>query len=342
MIIEEAGGGGRSLELRGRALPFRGVTFGTRMRQVSTWYPGSSVATMHVLGAEEPQTEMNGRWSDRYIRSFIFALGFDLDGVEDVVKVFQDWAFTGQELRVQWGPQVRTGVIESFEPSYDEEADVQWSITFAWHSRDDAQRDRAFVESQPRAQPTESALSALEEDVANVPPRAARSYVERVRGQIEAIRGVTSSYVATIRRSSINPSLPGPISNTIVRARAIAAEVESMLDDGAVPLVEVVVSSHVRDRLRGDLRRRNVARSAFRLRAESDAESLKARRRSAPVERKVVQIREGQTLRSLSMDAYGTSDEWSRIATANGWTSSIVPAGTMVLIPQLSDVFGDC
>jgi hypothetical protein len=43
-----------------------------------------------------------------------------------------------------------------------------------------------------------------------------------------------------------------------------------------------------------------------------------------------------QDLRDLAQRWYGSPDDWNEIRTFNNFSSSVVPAGTVVFIPALS------
>ena len=66
-IIREITGLQRVLELQGRAMPYRGLKVGGDMRAEVTWYPGSPVGSLQILGPKEGETTIHGTWKDRFI-----------------------------------------------------------------------------------------------------------------------------------------------------------------------------------------------------------------------------------------------------------------------------------
>lgn len=329
----------RFVALEGRALPFRGVSFGTTMRKEVTWYAGSNVGTMQVLGIEEPNTDMEGKWSDRYLAGQVSVGGFpEVVLAADLVAIFEELAEQGANLRVQWGPKVRNGIIESFEPVYERQEDVQWSISFAWFGRDDAEVTRAFTESQPDQEPALSAMNELDEVAADEPSQSSRSYISRVRESVTSIRGSTTAYINAVKRVAQTPNPPlGPLNDIITAARQIGEDVKGLLLGTAEPIDEMVLSDRAEDRLLGDLSRREVSNRASILGAETGRTARKLEKKVRPRGRTIVEVREGQTLRDLAMKFYGSSDDWTRIALANGLTRSVVEPGTRLVVPDASD-----
>ena len=342
LLIEEVDGD-RFVALSGRALPFRGVNFGTLMRKEVTWYAGSNVGTMQVLGLEEPNTDIEGMWSDRYLAGQVSVGGFpEVVLASDLVAIFKEIAGRGSRLRVQWGPEVRNGIIESFDPTYERQEDVAWSISFAWFGRDDAEVTRAFTPSEPDQEPALSAMNELDEVAADEPSRASRSYLSTVRSQVTSIRGSTTSYINAVKRVALSPNPPlGPLNEVITAARQIGEDVKSLVSNASEPIDESILSERAEDRLLGDLARRNVSRSAVGVRSETGTVARRLEKKVRPRGRTIIEVREGQTLRRLAMEFYGSSDDWSRIALANGLTRSVVEPGTLLVIPDVSDPVQD-
>lgn len=63
-VIEERTGEKRIVVLRGRSLPFQGVTYALEQRVDINFFPGNPVATSQILGPTFEPLEIKGRWSD--------------------------------------------------------------------------------------------------------------------------------------------------------------------------------------------------------------------------------------------------------------------------------------
>lgn len=168
--IYQLTGDKKVLMLRGRALPYRPLTFSGTMRADVTYYPGNPEPTVQMLGASEEETTITGMWKDRFIGDgqehavlFTQVLGpaaFDsfvpssdpriipglvtfrpartvLTTAADIVKVVDEIRRTGQLVRVSWDEFVREGFITKFEQTWDRKQDVAWSITFRFLNQGD-------------------------------------------------------------------------------------------------------------------------------------------------------------------------------------------------------------
>jgi hypothetical protein len=166
--IAETTGDARVLTLRGRSLPYRGVSWGQEQRVEIKYFPGNPVAQAQVLGPTWTDTTIRGMWKDTFLynddskatlvnfpaiasagrpnstdfadvggRSF--ASGGSVPGlvgearrartVRDAMFMMQR---AGQLLRVEWGSMVRFGFIADFQADHDREEDIRWEVTFKW------------------------------------------------------------------------------------------------------------------------------------------------------------------------------------------------------------------
>jgi len=166
-IIRELTGDKREFRLAGRALPYPPFTLSGKQRNSLTWYAGSPEGTIQMLGAEEEQTTINGKWKDRFLRRVEDlspdeqrAAGFDraargvagtsepaagqygepgaqingqpINNIRELAEEFDDVRRKGQILEVSWVNQVRQGILERFRQSWFVAQEVEWEMTFTW------------------------------------------------------------------------------------------------------------------------------------------------------------------------------------------------------------------
>lgn len=202
--IEELGGQRRVIVLQGRALPYPPIALGVRQRVVTTWLPGYSRATATVLGAEDDNTSLNGRWKDKYLMkpaapppvgaagaavsgalqavtavSGALTGGFGESGdftapmtssgepvasLQDAVRLFDSVCREGQELFVTWGPERRVGHLVRFVPTYDTLHDADWEVEFEWTGRDEKFEPGTFA-ADVTAQSTFEELAGIVSDL---------------------------------------------------------------------------------------------------------------------------------------------------------------------------------
>lgn len=125
------------IDLIGTMLPFRGVSFPTKMRSKTTYYPGNPVGTQQVFGATKENTTITGVWYDA-------ALGNG--NARALVKRIEYVVEHGFPVEVRWGGGatggyndvaiVRRGIIKSIDPKYEIPQIIPWTIEFEWKGED--------------------------------------------------------------------------------------------------------------------------------------------------------------------------------------------------------------
>ena len=124
---------GTSIELVGTMLPFRGVSFPTKQRSKTTYYPGNPVGSQQVFGATKEDATITGVWYD-------MALG--PGNARALVRQIEFVVEHGLPVEVTWGGGAignfddvgitRRGIIKSIDPKFEISQIVEWSITFEW------------------------------------------------------------------------------------------------------------------------------------------------------------------------------------------------------------------
>jgi hypothetical protein len=125
------------IDLIGTMLPFRGVSFPTKMRSKTTYYTGNPVGTQQVFGATKDPTTITGVWYDA-------ALGNG--NARALVNRIEYVVNHGFPVEVRWGggatggyndvSVVRRGIIKSIDPKYEIPQIVPWTIEFEWKGED--------------------------------------------------------------------------------------------------------------------------------------------------------------------------------------------------------------
>lgn len=135
--IRELTGQRRTVILTQRGLPFRPLNMGGTQRVEVTTPPGAPDGISSVTGPTEDDTNIRGRWSDKWLgaTTAITNNSFQVTNVIAAVRLMDDIRISGQLLHVSWGPIVRTGHISKFDHNWDNIHDVDWAITFKWINR---------------------------------------------------------------------------------------------------------------------------------------------------------------------------------------------------------------
>jgi hypothetical protein len=131
-----------SINLSGRALPYRPFTLdGTQELEV-VWYPGFSNATAQALGPHEEQTTIKGFWKDRFIQTAetetapALYNGQNVNSVAELVQYADSFRRLGYQLQVQWIGITRIGFLTRFTQTWHTEHDCEWEMEFTWTGRE--------------------------------------------------------------------------------------------------------------------------------------------------------------------------------------------------------------
>lgn len=333
--IEETTGSKRRVTLHGRALPYQGVAWAGAQRTKLTWYPGNPTATLQVLGAEEEPTEINGMWKDRYLPGQVDVAGFpEVRTAEELVAIFEALRIAGNALRVQWGPNVREGILKRFSASYARLEDVSWEATFEWFARNEGIAPR-LTARPPQISDLRQRLNAIDDQLAFEPPGISLDYRSQILGGINTIRqkaGVVFDGLRAINALARTPAFAlGAIASAVDSIRFEAEDEIGRLEN--IPRETVHATDRVADVLVFEGWRRTLAHRVFMFRGSAQERHREVKEQAKPGALKFITVPGDTTLRQIALAEYGSADSWQEIADANGFDGSIVPAGTVVIIP---------
>lgn len=364
-IAQDEGDQRITVVLKGRSMPYQGVSWEVGQRSKIRWYPGNPVATQQVLGPEEFPTIMGGKWKNRYIGKTIVVNGDEtaVKVVQDAVRLFQSMCRAAKAVRVQWHGEVRTGIIKHFRATYDRPQDAEWELEFEWQSRDDEVAPRGAGGGIADVGTSNDLLSFLNrvEDIAALAPLAADiavSNVAQVISTINRVRDIVSDVVQVLRIAETTVNLPatllgaakaavtsleleiGELVRRITGPRSSAVDNKSATElhgDSSDPLYTTqgagLSSSSDTQLLKFDIWRRSVALSCSGLLFATQQQVSALVRRSQPQTAQMVTLKAEQTLYSVSQQYYGTPDYANFLASVNRLTSIRIPAGTQLRIP---------
>ncbi len=389
-IIEQTETNLRGIVLRGRSLPFEGVSWGTELNVDINYFPGNPVAIAQVVGSQWTDTTIQGRWSDRFLITDEHApniIGFPELAAEQLpepdpgaelqfttiptflnppsepttesggvvpaartrtARAVRDAFYAlcrgGQLLKVEWGSIARFGYIAEFTPTHDREQDIHWEIRFAWIGDTDAQ-----PKPQPRSKDLVSSVKAVLQFYQDLITflRSATLFVETYKRQLtqflRKMDSLAADLVSTLERmvrvaTPMNPSnlfgntkaayqgMTRSVADFLQTFRETGAKIRRMQDTrGQDPVGGVII-----DGLQHEFRA-----LAARLAAGATREQATIDRFATPAIRAVVRPYAGISLRDVSIDQYGTPNNWRAIQDFNGFPDSVVPAGAIVRVPDI-------
>lgn len=352
----------RSLELRGRALPYQPFELEGSMRAEFTWYPGNAVATTQMLGAQEKPTVVKGKWKDRFIRQTNDA-GIPvtntgqalLDGlaVADVFSLAQavdEIRLAGQEVEVTWDSHIRRGILLRFRQTWTRREDLDWEMEFQWTSRGKEQSP-VTLPANPQTQDFSAQASVAVERLRAALRPPAFSVVEEFTSKVSAAFEEIDDAALAVE-NAVRSSLDLALSPVEAAERGLAAAesmrvaasniVAAVEQSPPLELIKRAVGASATeeslgDAIAADAWSREIKQSSVALQAvaSAEADTLQAIARQESLIAVFV-AKQPMDLRDVALKYYGTQEEWRRILVYNALESSRLTAGQHVLVPRIT------
>ena len=280
----------------------------------------------------------------------------------------------GQLLRVEWGPLVRFGYIVEFTATHDRREDIRWEITFAWigdkptqpkpSSKQDSIYDFVGLPVEDyyallkllngNREPVVDTGSlkfgnrpvVLQNTAFNSSLNIVPIFLEKYRRyMIQYIRKANSfvtELLATLERiirttEPIDPrTLFGNIKSSLAGVRIATDQVLLAFDTlGAAVSAAKDTGGNPSDVTVLDGLQREFRKLALKLAAQCRIQEDNIDRFVTPNIRTIVRPNYGTTLRDISMQEYGTANNWRAIQEFNGFPDSVIPAGAIVRVPEI-------
>jgi hypothetical protein len=368
--LTELTGERRTLELGGRALPKDTFTLEGKQRAEFTWYPGNPRASVQMLGTEESPSTLSGYWKDRFLKTTT-AAGIDVDSPqamalwngqrpEDALALtlaVEQLRLGGQLLQMKWDEQVREGILLRFKQTWHRREDVEWEMEFQWTSRGEPAQPTTFAVT-PAVDTVSTTLRAKTDDLLE----KAAPVFEVVAGFNRALDNLLNEIDAAASSvSSTAVNLAGLIStpqdavkrvlSSVVTMKESAGKVVSLVDSVPAMLIEndaalrlqaaevanTPVVAEVGNTMRVTTWVRGVRAAArsLELVAAEEMEKLRALLNMDDLLAAFI-ARDNSDLRDVSMEYYGTQEQWRRLRSYNRFRSSRLIAGDLVLVPKLT------
>lgn len=357
--IQELTGEQRRLSLLGRALPYQSYELEGSMRAEVTWYPGNPIATIQLLGAEEKPTTVKGMWKDRFLGSVTpdgqpveptaVALwqGAQVASTRALVAAVEQLRLSGQLLEVTWGETVRSGILTRFKQTWPRFEECEWEMEFTWISRGEQPQPTSAPPStqapQDFAGEVSVAVQAMRADIEE--PDVATfadiigdllAAIDRLESQVQEIQDAVQNGVDQV----LSPlQVMRRAIGAVNRMKQAAADIVDTCANVPAQFVEEGGGAYTDfgAALNCDafLRAFQENARAVQLACAEQDEALRASATATSVT-DVFIASQDMDLRNVSVQYYGTQDQWTYLKAYNGLDSSKLTAGTVVLIPVLS------
>jgi hypothetical protein len=366
-VSSQTGAAGlHSVILAGRALPYRPYEVSGEMRATVTWYPGSPVATLQMLGSKEDESTINGMWKDVFISpvtdSGVTVFGGTgsvpvqpegvalIDGVQaadvaTLAKFIDTIRRRGQLLQVSWDTESRYGYMKKFRKKWHRHEDLEWEITFEWISIEQAPPPVGFHTQGDQAGLLANLQTKLSKLLAKIQPpfdalftvfdtvvTATSDIQDAVNSIQNAIANMTIAVLAPVDSLRIGIAA---CQSVIDNSNVIIDSLQSVPSLGLIN--EPLPSLGEGDALASAKYSRSVIRAAQDMKAtaadQADQFRVQAEQQDIIA---IFTASDNTDLRRISVTYYGTPDNWQQIMQFNGLSTSLLFAGQLVLVPRLT------
>jgi hypothetical protein len=352
--IREMTGDQRNLVLAGdHMLPMKPFTLDGEQRLETTWYNGNPVGSTQVLGGKENETVLKGKWSDRFIQITapvqVYVSGSVIKSLKDLAAIVDDMRLKGQKMEVTWAHLARRGYMRRFKQDWHTLHDLEWEIVFEWVSRADEDAQVAAsrqADLQAIIKDGDDALDALN-NAANPPSGRNLDFGALVAQPIaelgeanDKLDTLLTNVTQNVTRSVDGSRQAASLMNGIVTQCQVF--VDTMVrtpGQFAVPGTDLAKPRSIADVKVGQyilVENQNRAMvSKARALAHKSARNQQILLRTVDNDvARVFYARDNMDLRDVSRRFYGTSDGWQQIRKFNGFSSSRLVAGQVVMVPR--------
>jgi hypothetical protein len=351
-----------SMVLTQRALPLDTLEVGGKMRTEFTWYAGSPVATVQVLGAEENDISLRGFWKERFIGSGsvaqILVDNMRVYSVEAAVAAMDGARRRGQPLVMTWGNICRTVFIKEFQQTWYNFRDCEWSLVLGVVTID------TIVPTVPTPQApdlsainakTQQALYNLVQIINDKPAQlrwdsrilAALAQLDDtlldVQGQIfgavtDFVGQALTPFDAARRLGALLQTTLGALNafGNQIMGLSLSDLFEGFADPADIPIEVQQIAAFKQSQVYTQTRD---TRNTYLESILPQIQSL-----SPPLVATFIASNE-QDLRDVSLQFYGSQNYWRGLMAYNNLKSSKLVAGDLIWVPQnfsdTSNAFGD-
>ncbi len=183
VFLIEQGGLERAVTLQGSDLPTQGVEEVANLRIVKTLYPGATSASMQVMGTDDGEFPVSGRFSDQLTGR----VGGALEKRAELRALQKGMRF----IELRWGDVFsKVGLIRELRFSLDREAEISYSFVFDVAEASDAE----VIASTPAPASTEVDALNLFRDTGQIIDEA-RAFLDRYEAYDAFRLGLRASVV---------------------------------------------------------------------------------------------------------------------------------------------------
>lgn len=325
------------IRLNGTNMPHQPFQYGGKVRQVKEFYAGNKEANIQIIGDEEKDLTVNGRFHTKKLRNQ------ELYGSPKALcELIDTLRRRGNLLKITLGEWTRYGFLSETDWKEKGMGDIEYSISFVIASTTLPEDFYKLTTTKERPTAFNSQLiSDLADFQQEYLERADdtsydQSLSDKLNGYISDVATVVSaatSFVGTVLSTieATEASISRAI-GLIKFARASLSKFKRRA--GLLNIATLISSSHSKRYLTvaSTAKALNKANSMQDMLAKIQAQ-LESIRKTVPKARHLV--KNGDTLQKISMKYFNSVDNANKIYSHNKLTSTVLTVGTVLEIPNV-------
>lgn len=326
-----------TVTLIGNLMPFQPFNFGGEQKVVKNYYPGNSEPTAQVLGPQEKDVVIKGRFKDKkYKTPEARGVAYELQQQIDAIRI------RGNLVEITMGEWQRYGFLIDTDWNLKTKADIDYQLTFTIIGFNPPLRCQQ-VQGQKEV-PFEinkeliSRLAEFQAEINNVPETVPQSIGDIIREAVSDVSNVISSVTGFI--DDVLGTVED-VTQAIDRAQGVVkfAQLEVLRFKNRVGAIGLTSNSF--DVGNQGFNNTNRAYITGAVSSSFDLMAFLAELRdrlaqliaTSPLAR--VRVKSGDSLQAMASKFYNDPGEWERIYDHNGLTTTDLEIGVVLEIPRI-------
>lgn len=349
--LKDANENGFGFYFSGSFMPQTPFEFGGTQKISKDYYPGSEEATVQVHGPQENDLVIKGRFRNKHLNKPNTPKEFKIANPKAVCEAYQkrvdEVRTRGNLLKLQMGEWVRWAILEEGKFTMNRLTDIEYEIKFSIVGKKQPTGCHTTEQKadDPRASNNDlvAAAAAAMSNVHNYPSTMPRTLAEFLNAKISDVAGVVSlvtgfvdgiiddanAIVGSANRAIGMIKYARAYCSKSIRTIGSIANTATNLGSAFHTEAEKTSALIRNAKFLNDTKTEIFSMSIFLAALQRKFELLS---QSLPRARHLVVSND--TLQSISLKYYGTSDNWKKVYDHNSLTSTVLTRGTVLEIPK--------
>jgi hypothetical protein len=351
--FEEVTGPMEEVTLAGSWMPKVPFTFGGEQKVIKQFYPGNSEPTMHVVGSEETDVTINGRFHDKKFQSDAY-----YGASTEMQQLIESIRLRGNVLRIRLGEWQRYGFLTNAQFDMKKLSDVEYKLTFSIIGFNLPKNYRTLetqnsIPFEINKQLTDGAAalllaqSSIPSDIPQSLFNAISELISEVAGAITALTSFVDTVLSVVKELAATISkvlgLIRHAINLVQRYKIEMGKIAFNLNQsatfsagsgaGSTAATTAVNPIIAQQRAQAFLSNSISSMSDLAKILAEMQQRFRAMQETTPLTR--YRVVDGDSLQKISGRFYSNADHWKKIYDHNKLTSTVLVSGSVLEIPKI-------